>query len=348
MMMAKIGSILKIHDGPVNYDPKKEVFLNSYALEKDRTFSFTNSLKMLSVLKNSSPIRSPKSPLPTIKPNLDAFKSPQDKDSVPFLWLGHSSFLIRIQNQNILIDPVFGPASPVSFAVKRFQPAPIDISELPPIDIVVFSHNHYDHLDARFFKKFSANQTIFLAPLKVGALLAQLGVSKESIYELDWWEQIEINDLTYTLTPAQHFSGRGITDRFKTLWGSWCIRSDRHHFFYSGDSGYGPHFKEIGKKLGPFDFTFIENGQYNQLWKFVHQLPEEAVQSHLDLKGKTLMPVHWGAFSLAPHAWNEPIIRIAQEAKNRQVPLITPKIGQVFDLTKPPVFEPWWMSQNEN
>jgi L-ascorbate metabolism protein UlaG (beta-lactamase superfamily) len=173
--------------------------------------------------------------------------------------------------------------------------------------------------------------------------LQEWGIEKERIVELNWWEEVAFDDLVFRSTPAQHFSGRGLNDRMKTLWSSWIIESEVEKVFFSGDSGYASHFKEIGEKYGPFDFAMIECGQYNELWPDVHMFPEETAQAGLDLKAKKMMPIHWGAFKLSTHRWTDPVERVSKKAKELNIELITPKIGEPIDLIETQsTFLEWW------
>jgi L-ascorbate metabolism protein UlaG (beta-lactamase superfamily) len=270
------------------------------------------------------------------------------KDSLT--WFGHSSFLISIDNKKLLIDPMLGSiASPVSFAgIKRYQYSENImlhiIDEIPPIDAVLISHDHYDHLDYQSIVKLKNKVSHFFVPLGVSAHLIRWGVPKEKITELNWREETEYQGLTVASTPARHFSGRGLFDRDKTLWGGWVIRGKNTRLYTSGDGGYGPHFKEIGEKYGPFDITLIEGAQYDRRWPDIHMTPEESIQANLDVKGKNMMLMHWGAFTLANHGWKEPIERALKEAKKEGVNLICPKIGETVrlnsDLQLP--FSSWW------
>lgn len=284
--------------------------------------------------------RTPKSKLPEVKPNLKALLT--GKGPVQVIWFGHSSFLIRFEEKLILVDPVFSEsASPLSFLVKRFQAPVLKLEELPKIDLIVISHDHYDHLDMKAMKFFAKTPTQFLTPLGVGSHLKKWGVNPSQIIEKDWWESHQLGPITLTATPAQHFSGRGPTSQNTTLWASWVLRSKSHSLYFSGDSGYADHFKEIGEKLGPFDIAFMETGQYNLAWREVHMLPEDAIQAYKDLKAKTYFPIHWGMFVLSLHSWFEPIIRLTQLAKEHQIPLITPRIGEMVTL-EDKAFQPWW------
>ncbi|WP_066218324.1 MBL fold metallo-hydrolase [Formosa haliotis] len=261
-------------------------------------------------------------------------------------WFGHSTFLLQIQSKNILIDPMFGDVpSPIEFlGTKRFSDhLPIDIDSLPTIDAVLISHDHYDHLDYGSIIKLKGKVNRFYTPLGVGAHLESWGVKAEKIIELDWWEHRMFSDLQFVCTPAQHFSGRGLTDKGKTLWSSWVIKSDTETIFFSGDSGYGPHFKDIGEKFGPFDFAMMECGQYNTLWHEIHMYPEETAQAALDVKAKRMMPIHWGAFKLAMHGWNEPVERLEKVAKLEHLNMVIPKIGEpiLVNATTQPS-ERWW------
>ncbi|WP_299780959.1 MBL fold metallo-hydrolase [uncultured Formosa sp.] len=261
-------------------------------------------------------------------------------------WFGHSAFLLQINSKNILIDPMFGdvPAPHPMLGTKRFSDRlPITIEDLPTIDAVIISHDHYDHLDYGSITKLKEKVNAFYTPLGVGAHLESWGVSKDIIHELDWWEAIAFQDLKFVCTPAQHFSGRGLSDKGKTLWSSWIINSEKDHIFFSGDSGYGSHFKEIGEKYGPFDFAMIECGQYNTLWHEIHMYPEETVQAAIDIKAKQMMPIHWGAFKLAMHEWTEPVERLVQAAKKQHLELVTPRIGApiIIENTSKTSMQ-WW------
>ena len=287
--------------------------------------------------------RKPSKPLPEIKPDMKEFVKPSS--DIKVVWFGHSTFLLNMDGKIILVDPVFsGSASPFSFMVKRFQKPVLELSELPPIDYVVISHDHYDHLDMESIQFFKDKKTLFVAPLGVGSHMIGWGISSNRITELDWWQTHGQDGLSFTATPAQHFSGRdGLHDN-TTLWASWVIKSENHNIYFSGDSGYDTHFKDIGDKYGPFDLAFIENGQYNPKWKEVHMLPEESVKAFYDLKAKRYFPVHWGMFELAFHSWNEPIQRISEMAWNQGIPLVSPKLGEVVQVTDSYKNLFWWES----
>ncbi len=268
-----------------------------------------------------------------------------DNDSV--IKLGHSSVLFKFAQQYILTDPVFSDrASPVQWmGPKRFHPAPITIEELPPIDAVVISHDHYDHLDKQSIQALAEKSRYFVTPLKVGRHLLDWGIPAEKIIELDWHQHHLLGDLRLTATPAQHFSGRGVSDKDETLWAGWIIESPQSRVFYSGDSGYFNGFKAIGEHYGPFDLTLIETGAYNSLWKEIHMLPAESLQAHLDLKGTVMMPVHNSTFDLALHDWNEPLVTISALATKSSVSLSIPKFGEIIEIhqagtTNTPA---WWL-----
>lgn len=285
--------------------------------------------------------RAPESPLPEMKPDLAEFLKPSEDLKV--IWFGHSTFLLNFSGKIILVDPVFsGSAAPFSFLVKRFQPPVLKLEELPKIDFIVISHDHYDHLDMETMKFFAKKENKFLTPLGVGSHLVGWGVQRSRITELDWWQQTSIDGIEFIATPAQHFSGRGVFDGNKTLWASWILRNASHNIYFSGDSGYDTHFKDIGDKYGPFDIAFLENGQYNEKWRAVHQLPEESVQAYFDLKAKRFFPVHWGMFVLAFHSWREPIDKLSELAKSRGVNTVTPKLGEIVTVNDNYRNIPWW------
>ncbi|MDO1512587.1 MBL fold metallo-hydrolase [Maribacter confluentis] len=263
------------------------------------------------------------------------------------IWFGHSTFLLQSATKNILIDPMFGevPAPNSMLGTSRFsKKLPIEIDQLPSIDAVVFSHDHYDHLDYGSVLLLKDKVNKFITPLGLGVHLTEWGVEQKDIVELDWWNTTNYLGMEFICTPAQHFSGRGISDRGNTLWSSWVINLGNEKIFFSGDSGYGSHFQEIGDKFGPFDFAMMECGQYNELWKAIHMMPEETAQASIDVRAKRMMPIHWGAFKLAMHPWTEPIERVSVKAKELGVDMIAPKIGQPIYLDKPlAINEQWWL-----
>ena len=286
--------------------------------------------------------RTPDTELPVKQVDLSHFNNP-GSDQLNVTWLGHSSLMINIDGYKILADPVFEKRISV-FGPTRFNgDVPLDIQQIPKIDAVLISHDHYDHLN-----KFSVQHLIeksdkFIVPLEVGAQLIDWGVPQDKIVELDWWKEYRLDqNLMIAATPAQHFSGRGITDRNKTLWASWVIQTPFHNLFFSGDSGYFGGFKQIGEKYGPFDITFIECGAYGEGWPKVHMFPEQTVQAHLDLKGDVLHPIHWGTFNLALHPWYEPMVRLTAAANLKNVKIATPIVGQttVYDMSIPAAR--WW------
>lgn len=261
-------------------------------------------------------------------------------------WLGHSTSLIEIDGQVILTDPMFSErASPFSFlGPKRFSIAPpIELADLPDIDVVLISHDHYDHLDYPSIKALIPRTSRFLVPLGVGGHLERWGVPKSKIVELDWWEEHTHGDLTLVATPARHFSGRWLV-RNKTLWASWVIQGKRQRVFFGGDSGYFDGFKRIGEQYGPFELTLLESGAYNEAWSEIHMTPEETVQAHLDLQGQVLLPIHWGQFNLSLHPWTEPIERLVTAAERQGAIVATPLIGQPVTANSAVPQTAWWQA----
>jgi L-ascorbate metabolism protein UlaG (beta-lactamase superfamily) len=258
--------------------------------------------------------------------------------------LAHSTLLFKIHNKFWITDPVFSDrASPVQwFGPKRFHAPPISLEELPPIEAVILSHNHYDHLDQTAVVKLAGKTKHFIAPLGVGDLLIAWGIDAGKVRQLDWWEATEIDSIRFVSTPAQHFSGRGPRDEDKTLWTSWVILEAGFRLFFSGDSGYFDGFKAIGDRYGPFDMTFLENGAYDPRWAYVHMKPEETVQAFRDLRGKSLFPIHNGTFDLSMHRWDDPFERITQLAETHGIALSTPLMGERVSFLDPRAGSPWW------
>lgn len=271
---------------------------------------------------------------------------PKDRD---FLFrLGHSSILLVLDGELWLIDPVFSKrASPIQWAgPARFHQPPITIEELPAIKGVIISHNHYDHLDEGSIKALIGKTEHFYVPLKVGQQMQSWGVGAEQIQEHDWWQETQVGDVTLAATPAQHFSGRGLSDMDTTLWASWVIIHGEQRYFFSGDSGYFDGFKTIGERYGPFDLTMMESGAYNKLWADVHMFPHQSVQAHQDVGGKRMLPIHNSTFDLSVHPWYEPMETIQNIASQQQVSLVTPIIGESAALngkqSNEQRFGYWW------
>jgi len=266
-------------------------------------------------------------------------------DSAVFVtWFGHSAFLLESNGKKILIDPMLSEVpSPLPFGTKRFAyKEAIPLDELTDIDLVLISHDHYDHLDYPSIVALKDEVKHFVTPLGVGSHLKAWGVAAEQITELDWWQHTSKEGIDFTACPSRHFSGRGVTDRDATQWASWVIQMDSANIYFSGDGGYGPHFKEIGAKYGPFDFAMLECGQYNEAWSEIHMMPEESVQAGIDVNAKISMPIHWGAFLLAPHAWKDPIERFTKTANEKDLTYILPTIGDRFKLGTDFPVKHWW------
>lgn len=262
-------------------------------------------------------------------------------------WFGHSAFLLEVNGKKILIDPMLGdvPAPHPWLGNGRFtKELPISIEKLPKIDMLIISHDHYDHLDYGSIQKLKTKVNDYYMPLGVGNHLRAWGIDSAKIHELDWWEEMENEGIKFICAPSRHFSGRGLFDRMSTLWGSWIIQSDSLNIYFSGDGGYGPHFKEIGKRYGPFDFAMMECGQYNENWSEIHMMPEETAQAAIDVNAKWMMPIHWAAFKLALHSWTDPVDRLRIKAEELDQKMLVPKIGQRINLSDLSTFEQelWW------
>jgi len=273
--------------------------------------------------------RKPKDTIPTVDLDLAAWKAVPDS-AFAVAWFGHSSLLIKMGGTTFLVDPVFGErASTFSFVgPKRFnyrQHMRVDL--LPAVDVVLISHDHYDHLERETILQLKDKR--FIAPLGVDAHMELWGIPAASITEKNWWEGVDVGSVKLTLAPALHFSGRGMTDRASTLWGSWVLEANGKKIYFGADSGYSPTFKEVGERFGPFDLAMLECGAYNVLWSSIHMMPEQTAQAGIDVKARVLMPIHWGKFSLAMHTWKEPIERLTVKAEELGVPLLTPRIGSI-------------------
>jgi L-ascorbate metabolism protein UlaG (beta-lactamase superfamily) len=259
-------------------------------------------------------------------------------------WFGHSSMLVEIDGKRVLTDPIWSDrVGPISWlGPRRWFPPPIALEELPKLDAVIISHDHYDHLDYRSVVRLNALGVRFVVPLGVGAHLEYWGVPPDRISELDWWERVSVSGLTIVCTPARHASGRFLFDKDATLWAGYALLGERHRVYYSGDTGLFRGLRQIGEKLGPFDLTMIETGQYNRAWPDWHSGPEQAVVANQRLRGDVMLPVHWALLGLAFHGWTEPVERSLVAAKDAQERLVTPEPGQPFEPTLHPDFPRWW------
>jgi L-ascorbate metabolism protein UlaG (beta-lactamase superfamily) len=294
--------------------------------------------------------RMPISPLPALDPRSSWLRAPDT--GLRATWLGHSTVLIEIDGHRVLTDPVWGPrASPSRLAgPKRFQPVPVALKAMPAIDLVLLSHDHYDHLDYPTIRELARHSNVpFVTSLGVGAHLEAFGVAPERITELDWWETFTLPgaDLQVTAAPSQHFSGRGLKDRNATLWSSMVIRSTKHAVFFSGDTGLTTEYAAIRERLGPFDLVMLEVGAFHPSWGDIHLGPVNALEAWKLLGGGAFLPVHWGTFSLAMHAWDEPAETLLALAPARGVPLVMPKLGEAVEPARVDAVQPWWRGVDE-
>lgn len=282
----------------------------------------------------------PPMPLPSVATDLN--KLPKGAPSI--VWFGHSSYLLKMYNRSILVDPVFsGNASPIAGMIRAFKGTNnYGVNEMPVIDVLVITHDHYDHLDYKTVTQLASKVNHVVCSIGVGAHLQYWGFAASKITELYWGESAMLADgLQFTAASARHFSGRGLA-RNRSLWSSFIVKSPTHQIYIGGDSGYDTHFRMIGNTFGEFDLAILECGQYNQNWKYTHMMPEETVQASIDLNAKVLLPVHWGKFSLALHPWNEPIQRAHAHAALLDVKITSPKIGEVLQLGEIIPTDKWW------
>ncbi len=288
--------------------------------------------------------RVPRAPLPALNPLQSWLQAPGS--GLRATWLGHSTVLIEIDGYRVLTDPVWGPrASPSRIAgPKRFQPVPVAVHALPPLDLVLISHDHYDHLDYPTIRALRKREVPFLTSLGVGAHLQAWGVPPQNIHELDWWESYRLprGELTVTATPSQHFSGRGFRSRNTTLWSSMVVRTSRHAVFFSGDTGLTTEYQAIHARLGPFDLVMLEVGAFHPSWGDMHLGPDNALKAHALIGGGAFLPIHWGTFSLAMHAWDQPAEVLYARAPALDVPLLMPQLGEPIEPAHGLAPKPWW------
>ena len=325
---------------------------------KDGTFQyllptplFSEGVSTFSVIWNGFFSKSerlvPEEPLPTVKTDLKELDLQQDI----VIWLGHSSYFIQLDGKRILIDPVLSDyAAPFSFINKAFDGTTIYKAEdLPEIDCLLISHDHWDHLDYPTVKVLLSKVRQVICPLGIGASFEHWGYPKEKVFEGDWNDNVAIgHDLNIHLLPARHYSGR-LFGKNKTLWVGFALETPHRSIFYSGDSGYGPHFAEIGQAFNGFDLVLLDCGQYDPRWSYIHMTPEEAAQAAMDLEAKTLMPAHVGRFTIANHPWDEPFMRIADVSVNKSYRLITPQIGESVKVDAASSRLPrWWLEKEQS
>ncbi|MER8029269.1 MBL fold metallo-hydrolase [Streptomyces bauhiniae] len=328
---------------------KDGVFQNPGGTARTRPSGSTVDLAKAFFDKDTRPVRAPQGTIP-VHPTTVADLAKPPVSGLRVTWLGHSSVLVEIDGRRVLFDPVWGErCSPFPFAgPKRLHPVPLPLAALGPVDVVVISHDHYDHLDLPTIKALAGTDTLFAVPLGVGAHLEHWGVSPDRLRELDWHESTEVGGVRLTATPARHFCGRGLRNTQHTLWASWVVAGERHRVYHSGDTGYFDGFKDIGAAHGPFDVTMIQIGAYSPYWPDIHMTPEEGVRAHLDLQSDTphgvLLPIHWGTFNLAMHPWAEPgeWTKDAGEALGQLV--ASPRPGEPFEPDGRVPSDAWWRS----
>lgn len=321
-----------------HYSTKKGRFFNEVTERKIDRFALIADL--WAMILNKEKI-SPSLVFPMTVPDFARFLQPSKRSN--FIWFGHSSLLARVAGQTIFIDPVFADSvSPVPFLMTRFQAPPAPLEHLPPVDWILLSHNHYDHLDQKVIAFYQSQKTGFIVPLGVSVQLQKWGIAAERIHELDWWQSLKLGEIEITATPARHNTGRGLFDKNRTLWAGYVLKTPTEQFYYSGDSswGNGSQFTQIAEKFGQFDIAFVENGQYHTTWRDNHLFPEETAEVANLLKPKRFMPIHWGAYALALHSWNEPVERSIPLIEEYGVAPLTPLQGQVFDSQTETEY--WW------
>ncbi len=300
-------------------------------------------LGMLTAFGRTSPVAEPDGPLPVVRGAQGRFDAFPDS-GVRVTWLGHSTTLIEVDGKRFLTDPIFGGrASPFDWVgPKTWYDPPIPLDKLPPVDAILISHDHYDHLQMSTIKALRDADTPFVVPLGVGAHLEYWGIDPARITELDWWESARFGDVEVTAAPARHASGRFLTDRNATLWAGYAVAGPAHRVFFSGDTGLFPGMKDIGERLGPFDIAMVEVGAYDRTWPDWHSGPEQAVLANQWLRGKVFLPIHWGLWSLAMHGWTEPIERVLVAAGDAGVTTAIPRPGESVDPGLPLPQARWW------
>ncbi|MFE3634614.1 MBL fold metallo-hydrolase [Streptomyces cellostaticus] len=328
---------------------KDGVFQNPGGTARTRPSGSTLDIAKVFLDKDTRPLRSPEGTVPVHATTLaDLAKPPAT--GLRVTWMGHSSVLVEIDGHRVLFDPVWGErCSPLPFVgPRRLHPVPLPLAALGPVDVVVVSHDHYDHLDMPTIKALAGTDTVFAVPLGVGAHLEHWGVPADRLRELDWHESTEVGGLTLTATPARHFCGRGLRNTQHTLWASWAVAGEEHRVYHSGDTGYFEGFRDIGAAHGPFDLTMIQIGAYSEFWPDIHMTPEEGLRAHLDLQGGmphgVLLPIHWGTFNLAPHPWAEPGEWTREAAGEARQAVALPRPGEPFEAAGELPADAWWRS----
>ncbi len=278
----------------------------------------------------------PKVELPSVKPDF-----PEKPAPFALYWFGHSSLIFELGGARFATDPVFGNAAPLPWVVGRYCESPVKRSEIPPLEFVIITHDHYDHLEYETIRSFVKRKEPFVTPLGVGARLRGWGIAPERIHELGWGDSVTLAGVTITLEPSRHFSGRRFDDRDRTLWGSYIIEGGGRKIYHGADGGHGSHVKAIGDKYGPFDLVLLEIDAWNENWPNSHLFPADVILSFRELQGKRLLPVHWGVFDLAMHPWDESIREVTRLAEETAVPLVTPRMGERITPGVTPTGK-WW------
>lgn len=332
------GSRLAMMEASPQWDLEEEIFVNSVPTggikdgKKWETFwGFINKPD------DAFPEKYPK----TIKPSFPQLPA----TAFRVTWLGHSTMVIRMGGKTFLLDPMFSErASPFSWAgPQRFHAPVVSLRDLPPIDAVIISHDHYDHLDMVTIETLvKTTDAPFLMPLGVGAHFEEWEVPADRIIEMDWWDEAMVGSVKIAATPSRHFSGRGLFDRNETLWASWTFVGPTHRVFFSGDTGFFDGFREISEKYGPFDIAMFEIGAFHENWADIHLGPDKAIEAFEMMDAKVVMPIHWGTFSLGMHGWRDPIRTFSELAESRGHRWVAPRPG---DYVEPGIYEPqvpWW------
>ena len=350
-VLAVVGLGLAWHVGPaLGAAPEGERLARAERSPHYRDGRFRNALPTLEdgaslataweFLTGGSDVREPRSPIEAVARTAGDFAGPVPPLRVT--WLGHSTLFLEVDGARVLVDPVWGKHAAPSplLGVGRFYPPPLALEDVPDLDAVVVSHDHYDHLDVPTVRALAGRVPRWVVPLGVGAHLEAWGVAPERITELDWWDGLEVGGVRVVSTPARHFSGRGLA-RDRTLWSGWAIVGPEHRVWYSGDTALTPEFAEVGRRLGPFDMTFVEAGAYDAAWADVHLGPEQAVAAHRMVRGGLMVPVHWGLFDLALHGWTEPAERVRAAATRAGVRVAFPRPGESITLERASS-RAWW------